>query len=303
LLFYGLLSGFLAFYLQAMDWRAIGSMHPDFRFLLLALPFSLSARMLQPIAWSGLVRDYGECPPPYAQMSHIYAKSWLGRYVPGKIAWIGGKVFFGSRYQMRKGVLALTSVIDAGIQLITGLTVAFVLLSVSGSGVLLPRALRVLAIFGFVLLTLSLTPPIFNRAARIAYRVFRRGQTPTGSRLSTGGLARTACVYLGVQILGTGVPFFLIKALHPALRATAYPFVGGATLIAGTLGTLAVFAPSGLGVREGILIVLLKAVVPTQAAVFAAVLMRLWSVAVDLLFYGTTAALNRMRSPPVGNAL
>jgi hypothetical protein len=45
---------------------------------------------------------------------------------------------------------------------------------------------------------------------------------------------------------------------------------------AGALGTLSIFAPSGLGVREGVLALLLTTYVVSPVAVLISLLARLW---------------------------
>ncbi len=50
----------------------------------------------------------------------------------------------------------------------------------------------------------------------------------------------------------------------------------GSLSIAGALGTLSFFTPSGLGVREGVLALLLSNFVPPPIAVIIALLTRLW---------------------------
>jgi uncharacterized membrane protein YbhN (UPF0104 family) len=48
---------------------------------------------------------------------------------------------------------------------------------------------------------------------------------------------------------------------------------------------IAVFAPSGLGVRDGIQLVLLSLIFPNEIALAITIFSRLWSAAVDVLFY------------------
>lgn len=296
-LFYLALGTFLVFYLRDLDWATITDLDPEPVVLLLALPFSLAARLLQPLAWGQLIRDYGESPPSYPHLSHVYAKSWLGRYIPGKIAWLGAKVFFGSRYRISKGVLGVTSVIEGGIQLLTALGVSFLLFAVSGRAVVLPEPLRILSVVAFVAMMISLFPPVFNTVVRKAHQLLRGRGLRSELRFSTAGLGRATTTYLVIQTVGTAVPFLVLKAIYPEVTLAHLPYVAAATIFSGALGTLALFAPSGLGVREGILIVLLVAVVPREIALVAVLVMRLWSVAADFLFYLVTAAFARVAAP------
>jgi uncharacterized membrane protein YbhN (UPF0104 family) len=56
---------------------------------------------------------------------------------------------------------------------------------------------------------------------------------------------------------------------------------------------LAVFAPGGIGVREGVQVLFFSALMPTEVAVIISVLMRLWSLAVDVLFFVVAALIRR----------
>ena len=60
-------------------------------------------------------------------------------------------------------------------------------------------------------------------------------------------------------------------------------------------GFLALFAPGGLGIREGLGAVLLSPVTTAEVALFALLLLRLMTVAVDLGFGGLGLLLGRKR--------
>jgi uncharacterized membrane protein YbhN (UPF0104 family) len=58
---------------------------------------------------------------------------------------------------------------------------------------------------------------------------------------------------------------------------------------------LAVFAPAGLGVREGIQLSMLLLVMSPEQALVATVLMRLWSIVMDALFAALAWAIARKK--------
>ena len=79
-----------------------------------------------------------------------------------------------------------------------------------------------------------------------------------------------------VIILVQGIAFyFLVNAL---LYVPLQHLVGltACFSVAGALGTLSFFAPSGLGVREGILALLLSTYIISPVAVLIALLARIW---------------------------
>lgn len=284
--FYGLLAVVLARYLRGTDWAQLARLDVSPLYLLAALPLSLAPRFLQPVAWRVLIRGYGERPPAYAQLTRIYATSWLGRYIPGKLAWIGAKVYLGRDHGMGAAALAATAVAEAGIQLATALALALALVAAGGAPGALDGGVWLLGLAALALMSVVLLPPVFNALASRAGALLRRSAPPAGGgRLSGATLVETALLYVGIHAL-SGLPIYLVlRSVHPATTVAMIPELTAAFLLAGTIGTLAVFAPSGLGVREGILLVLLGLLVPRHVAVVAVVVLRLWSIAMDVVFY------------------
>jgi uncharacterized membrane protein YbhN (UPF0104 family) len=294
-LFYGLLVFFLARYLRGTDWRQLARLEFIPLYLLAAAPLSLASRLLQPIAWRVLIEGYGDRAPPYAQITRVYATSWMGRYIPGKVAGIGAKVFLGREYGMRPSTLAATSIAEAAIQLATALVLAFVLLGFWGEALVLRDELWILAMIGLAGLTVLLAPPVFNGVVRRARSAMTAAPAADIGRLSVASLLSCAALWLLIHAFSGPPIYFVLKSMYPALTPSLIPALTAAVLFAGTLGTLAVFAPAGLGVREGILIVLLGVLIPRSIAVAAVVVLRLWSIAMDLLYYGLSAVLDRAR--------
>jgi len=292
LVFYVLLAGFLARYLRDTDWSALARLDVDLRYLLLALPLSLATRFAQPVAWRALIAGYGEAAPPYAQLTHVYALSWLGRYIPGKAAWIGAKIVFGREHGVSAATLAASSIAEAILQLSTALAVALLLSAFSPDAIPLGPNVELLAIAALGVMSIALVPSLFDRAMRLAASRAFHGTAAAGA-LRGRSLISAAATYITIHAL-SGIPVFLIvRAMDPGLSPSLIPELTAAVLFAGTMGTLAVFAPAGLGVREGILLVALGAFMPRDIAVAAVVVLRLWAIAVDLLFYGLAALIAR----------
>jgi uncharacterized membrane protein YbhN (UPF0104 family) len=292
LVFYAVLAGFLARYLRDTDWSALARLDVDVRYLALAIPLSLATRFAQPVAWRALIEGYGEAAPPYAQLTYVYALSWLGRYIPGKVAWIGAKIVFGRRHGVSAGTLAASSVAEAILHLSTALALALLLSALSGGAIPLGPNVELLAILALGVMSIALVPSLFDRAMRLV--VSRTHHDTAATRALRGrALIRAAATYITIHAL-SGIPVFLIvRAMDSGLAPSLIPELTAAVLIAGTMGTLAVFAPAGLGVREGILIVGLGAFMPRAVAVAAVVVLRLWAIAVDLMFYGIAAIIAR----------
>lgn len=298
--FYGLLSWFLVRYLSNTDWEQLGRLDLSPVYLMAALPLSLLPRFLQPVAWRELIRGYGDNAPPYAQITRVYALSWMGRYIPGKVAWIGAKVIFGREYGIRATTLVATGIAEAVLHLATALALSFLIILLGRDVRGLGAETWMLTSAAFAVMCVLLLPPVFNALMTRALVVARSPLGPGIGRLSGVSLVRSTMLYLAIHAL-SGLPTYLVvKSIYPAIGASQIPEMTAAFLLAGTMGTLALFAPSGLGVREGILIVLLGFLMPKHIAVAGVVLLRLWSIAMDLAYYALAVLFDRVRPMPGG---
>ena len=295
--FYALLLVFLVKFLRGTDWGQLARLRFDAIYLIAAIPLSLVPRLLQPLAWGALIEGYGERAPRYAQITRVYATSWLARYIPGKIASIGSKVFLGRGHGISTSTLAATSVAEAALQLSTALAVALAVVALrqGGDAIRLGDDVWLLAAIALIAISLALLPPVFNRLVSGARSLLRVPAVPGIGTLSFGTLLASGAIYTVVNAF-SGVPvYFVLHAMYPAIQPTVIPELTASVLIAGAMGTLAVFAPAGLGVREGILLLLLDALMPTSVAVAAVVALRLWSAAMDVLYYAVAVLLDRAR--------
>jgi uncharacterized membrane protein YbhN (UPF0104 family) len=134
----------------------------------------------------------------------------------------------------------------------------------------------------------ALAPPLFNRLLIVAYRVLRRPVPDDFVAPDWRTMIEAAGLYvLGALVAGTSY-FLIALSIYPGLTVSDALYVIGAASVSSAISLLAVFAPGGLGVREVTLAVLLAPVLPPAVAVVLVVLLRVWSIGVDLLFYAVS---------------
>ena len=288
---YAALAVVIGRYLAGTNWAALADLEPSWLPLLAAFPISLAVRFLQPRAWARLIEDFGGTTPPWRLLNLVHAQSWLARYLPGKIGWVGGRMLFGQELGVAPGGLAITALVEAVIQMGTAIAVAALLAAASRSAItdalLLPAAAVTVATI------LALAPPVLRRWIEFAQRRLMRSSGGAFTQLSSRAILTVAAMYAVIHLVG-GVPtFLLIRAVHPELPASTFPYVVASSLLAGAVGSLAIVAPSGLGVREGMLVLTLGSIMPREIAALAAVALRLWSIALDLAFVAMSWALKR----------
>lgn len=285
--FYLFLIIFLFFYIKNIDFSAIGSLHFTWPFILIASLFGIAMRYWQIFGWLTILKDLGanSLKGSRIELAYVYAKSWLGRYIPGMAPWILGKIYFASKHGVSKSKLAVGSLIESVLQIavILGLSSLMFLLD-ERFNVIDPK-LRILMSVVLVVCFVLIMPPIFNKLVAFIYKLVRKKPFPAEHKMPAKTLFKGIAIYSIGGILYGLFLFFLTKGVYPELGYDNMLFVIGSGSLAGALGIIAVFAPSGLGVRDGIQLILFSLTMPPELALTVTVLTRLSDVTLDLTFF------------------
>lgn len=123
------------------------------------------------------------------------------------------------------------------------------------------------------------------------------GQEDTESSLPSRPALLRWLLYYVLSWLAHGLAFQLFASSFGTLAGAHFSQVIGAYALAYVTGLVAVFAPGGLGVREGALGVILASFVGGEFPVYTvAVAARLWNVAAELLVLAGAIAISLARS-------
>jgi uncharacterized membrane protein YbhN (UPF0104 family) len=220
----------------------------------------------------------------------------LGRYVPGKVWQIAGLAYLAKREGVQASVATGAAIIGQGIAILAATLV--------GMGTLLGADqfweeigwIESIAGIGVALSIISVVviPPLFRRVVRFWFRLTRTDPPDDGLGSGNAGLRWLALYVVNWGIYATA--FWLLYLSFGEWRT--FLQVGPAFAAAYVVGYIAVFAPAGAGVREGVLVVLLQPIMAREAAVVLAVIARLWTTAVELIPAALLAAGSRRSQEP-----
>ena len=285
--FYGLLLVFLVIYLQSIDLAKLQNVDIAWQYVLIATGLGLGFRYWGAYIWVVLLRSLGATNVRLSRsLVYIYAKSWLGRYIPGTAPWILGKIYFASKQGISKNKLAVSSLLEGALQIIVQFLFALALLAFDPRLDVIPGEVKGIILIGIVGCIVALIPTVFNRLIAAAYRLIKKKQFSTEHYASSRTISKGFGLYVVGALMSSLSLFFIAKAFYPELSYDQLFFVMGVGTLAGAVSMVAVFAPSGIGVREGIQLVLLSIIMPTEIALVVTIATRLWSVLVDGLFFG-----------------
>jgi uncharacterized membrane protein YbhN (UPF0104 family) len=224
----------------------------------------------------------------YRAALHAEMVSMLAKYVPGGV-WTPAARAVALRRSA--GVTDTSTVlasilVEAGLSAVSGVIV-FVLSLAWVHGVDAP--LPLLIAFG-LLLTLLLHPRVFRPVSRRLLKPFGAGVEPLPIALTLVLLL----FYCATWLLGGLALYCLLHSVGASPGLATIPFLGGTAAVGAIVAVLAVFAPSGLGVREASMYGLLLAVAKEGPALGAALMNRLTITLVELALFAAGLASWRL---------
>lgn len=293
-IFYVLLAVFFIMYIRSLDLSKldINTINPGY--LILSGAAALGFRFWGAYIWVIILRGLGAKNLRLSwPLLFVYAKSWMARYIPGTAPWILSKIYFASKHGISKNKLAVSSLLEAALQIVSLLAFSLFILAIDTHTIKINDTTKILLWICLAGLIILLYPRIFNFFISIAYRITKRKSFSREHYVNNKTVIKGIVLYLiGSVINGVGM-FFIAKAVYEPLAYDQLLFVIGAGSLAGSLGMLAIFAPSGIGVRDGIQLALLSLIIPQEYALIVVIATRIWDVVIDVVFYCFSLIFNR----------
>ncbi|MGQ0635721.1 MAG: lysylphosphatidylglycerol synthase transmembrane domain-containing protein [Planctomycetaceae bacterium] len=292
---FGLVLAFVGLHARHL-WGEMGS-HPlrlRGSWLAWATLVSIAAWLPSAWYWRWMMSALG-APPAWPEALAAYYCGHLGKYVPGKAM----ALLIRTAMLRRNGVPAAVSGFAATME-----TLTYMAAGTATAVLLLPRVLdksseiharlpfladrywQVGFLIAAVAGSLAGLALLSHLSVRMASRL--KGSLPAAGALNQTLAPRVYVsgfvVFLAAWWLQGATLGLTLQAISDeAIDWNAWPLWTGTAAVALVGGFLAVFAPGGLGVREGLLMELLRTQVSTHEAVAAAVLFRAVSLAGELL--------------------
>lgn len=287
-LFYVAIVVAFGWFLWQVDWASLADTEVIWGWIVGATVLALAFRYLGVIVWRVVLTRLGaDRLPRFRVLADIYAKAWLARYIPGTIPWIAGKIYLAAQHGVAKSKLAVSTLVEAAAQIVAVGAVSLTLLAVDPRVGEISPALRWLVGIGALAGFVAMSPPVFNRLLALGFRLLKRG-TP----VTVGWpVVRDSLALYGGGAIVSGLSYAAVmKAVVPDVAAADLAFLVGAFGFAGVVGMLTPLVPSGLGTRDATQLVLLLIVLPAHTAALVVLVSRVWSAAVDVLFWAIAVA-------------
>ena len=247
------------------------------------------------LLWTRLVghlcRDVAVPDTPHLLRS--FARSWLARYLPGKVWSYGARVVHTDASVTPRRIVASSLVDEFTLIVGSATALGLGLWTWAAAGAVIGVPVLITAITALVVAVSrldQLTALALRFLARAMPQRWRSAAEEMQRAADDPGLGLKASVlftagYLMTNIL-LGSAFVLIVLSLSDVGWADVPLLIGGYNLAGVLGIVAFFAPAGLGVKEGVLVGFLTSVVASPVAATLVVSVRLVTIVADVALLG-----------------
>ena len=265
---------------NADDLREV-DFEPTPGWLLAGAPFTFLGGILLPLAWRHTLGAYG-VDVPSATAVRVWSISQASRFVPGNVALVASRVLLSAREGVPRSLAGASLAIEGGLIVVWGGFYASWLPSTW-----LPGPLRVLLAAGALGVLVAL-PALL----RLGGRLLPRFPALAPSAIRVRHLYEAVGLY-GANNLVRSVGFvFVTASLHTIDVPRDVILVIGAANLAAVAGMIGI-TPAGLGVREGVVAVLLAHRFGAGTATALAVAWRAWDFLFELVWLGIAVVWER----------
>jgi glycosyltransferase 2 family protein len=249
----------------------------NFWFLLLSVLIYFVHVLFNNIIWH-VITVQNHCQINIFESIKLRYYADFGRFIPGKVFAYGILWLSYEKQNIPMKKIAACSVQE----FITTVLAAVILslFSIFASGITELEPYKYIFLALALCCFIFLYPPLLQFLMNIIFRIFKREKIILST--SFAKVIVTMLLFLLSWLVFGWSFYFFIRSLYP-LSADHYFFITGAFAIASIIGAVSVFAPAGLGVREGVVIFLLSIIFSTAISSLISILSRIWMILSEIL--------------------
>lgn len=271
------------------NWHKIprNSLHFNLVSMLISMIFLFLNFLIFVDAWRKIIFALGDSIA-FVNAFWIMSSSQLAKYVPGGIWFALGRIYLGKGDKLKPETIAISVIIETGLTLLVGIILFFLSLFFATRSSI-SNFLFVVPIAVFFIIVLH--PNLLNKLLNFSMHILKRKSISFNINY-----LRILCLslyFFGLwiaQIIGF---YFLINSIYP-VHISKLPHLAGAYILSWMSGFIVIFAPGGLGVREGTMSLLLSSFIPFPLAIAISFLSRVWITIFELIIFFIGLMLKRL---------
>lgn len=248
---------------------------------------------LSGVLWGLIVRRLApDARFTMVEAAAVHCASWLLKYIPGQVGSLVNKLQWGTTKGISRTLTFVSFVYEnIFLQLASIIPAAVILLASLGVAIFQANwTLLVLPVVAVIPLVALSQRRVLHFLVSLGMRRFSKEPLVPADFLGTGTTIAVQLGYVLPRVIN-GVGFVLIAIAVSDVGVDTWVPLAATYVVAGAIGILAVFVPSGLGVREAVIVVLASQYVSTTDAILMSIAARLLSTVADVIVAAIYAGL------------
>lgn len=227
------------------------------------------------VGWKWILQKHGT-QLSLGPLIYSYFVPNLGKYIPGKIMFLAGRIEFTYRFGGTRAIGLSTFILEFSfVMLATGIFLPICLFTFLDVPLFQQAAFYALVVF--IYLAVVFKPNLFLQVLDKLLGLIK--QPPLAARMNSMDAIKLIAIYIAVWALYGGACSLLTLSVAD-LDARYFLPVASIYIAAWLIGFLSVFTPGGLGVREAVIIFFLQFLIDSTLAALLALVARLtWTFA------------------------
>lgn len=250
-------------------------------FVMFALVCFVLAVVVSGLGWGHIVHRLTGIRVLPADAIKIHLASWLLKYVPGQAGSLLNKLAWAKKEGIDGKKITASFIYENVFLLVASTIITVPILFMALSGQFIEgMSLFIPLLISLPFVALILTPKFFAFLLNQLFKILKKKKLERSELLTARDNTRFVLEFTVPRII-TGAAFVLIAISLIGIPTSQYIIFGAIYVLAGTVGLLAIFVPSGLGVREAVIVLFASAYIPIEQAVALSIVARFYATMAD----------------------
>jgi len=260
-------------------------LHFNVPLLIVSILFLFIFFLLFVFGWKLILKRLG-VPLSFVKGLKIIYYSQLGKYLPGKIWAVVGRIYLCQQLGIPASKTFLSMVLEMALTIISGILIFLVGFSIFPGLQLAINPFFLIIVI--MILFIIIHPKVFTKIINIFLHLVKK--SPIRIDLNFSQICGIMLYYC-LMWLSLGIAFYFLINSTTFIALSTIPILAGSFSISATIGAMALFVPGGLGVRESVLAFLLSNFFPVSLAILLSVLSRIWISFGELILVGISTRI------------
>ncbi len=256
--------------------------HANFPLMSLGILLIILALLIVMVVWRKILSDIYGFKLSVPQALILQSMPNIAKYIPGKIWFIFAQVYLAKEFGVNSVSIVVTTLISQMILITSAIFAGFLLVDFAKT----PLFSIWGVIFLVVLIVILLKPRILHKIIELGLKIMKKKLEvkPPKMKLWTLLYSLVVCVAVWI-IIGLGITMCSASVFGFNMYSNT-PEITGAFCISYVVGYISFFAPAGIGIREGVMALLLPGNLSTLQSSVISIGSRLWITIAEIIFYG-----------------